>query len=51
MSKPHAIIIGAGFTGTATAHDLALRGFDVDGYAFDASASEPDRLVFRRGKG
>jgi glycerol-3-phosphate dehydrogenase len=29
MSKPHAIIIGAGFTGVATAHDLALRGFDV----------------------
>jgi glycerol-3-phosphate dehydrogenase len=29
MSKPRAIIIGAGFTGTATAHDLALRGFDV----------------------
>ena len=29
MTKPHAIIIGAGFTGTATAHDLALRGFDV----------------------
>lgn len=29
MSKPHAIIIGAGFTGTATAHDLALRGFEV----------------------
>lgn len=29
MSKPHAIIIGAGFTGIATAHDLALRGFDV----------------------
>ena len=29
MSKPHAIIIGAGFTGTATAHELALRGFDV----------------------
>ncbi len=29
MSKPQAIIIGAGFTGTATAHDLALRGFDV----------------------
>lgn len=29
MSKPHAIIIGAGFTGSATAHDLALRGFDV----------------------
>jgi glycerol-3-phosphate dehydrogenase len=30
MSKPHAIIIGAGFTGTATAYDLALRGFDVN---------------------
>jgi glycerol-3-phosphate dehydrogenase len=29
MSKPHAIIVGAGFTGCATAHDLALRGFDV----------------------
>lgn len=29
MSKPNAIIIGAGFTGVATAHDLALRGFDV----------------------
>lgn len=29
MSKPHAIIIGGGFTGVATAHDLALRGFDV----------------------
>jgi len=29
MSKPHVIIIGAGFTGTATSHDLALRGFDV----------------------
>lgn len=29
MSKPHAIIIGAGFTGSAAAHDLALRGFDV----------------------
>ena len=28
-TKPHAIIIGAGFTGCATAHDLALRGFDV----------------------
>jgi glycerol-3-phosphate dehydrogenase len=27
--RPHAIIIGAGFTGCATAHDLALRGFDV----------------------
>jgi glycerol-3-phosphate dehydrogenase len=29
MSKPQVIIIGAGFTGTATAHDLALRGFEV----------------------
>ncbi len=29
MDKPHAIIIGAGFTGVATAHDLAMRGFDV----------------------
>lgn len=29
MSKPHAIVIGAGFTGVATAHDLASRGFDV----------------------
>jgi len=29
MSKPHVIVIGAGFTGVATAHDLALRGFDV----------------------
>jgi len=29
MSKPRVIIIGAGFTGTATAHDLALRGCDV----------------------
>lgn len=29
MNKPHAIVIGAGFTGVATAHDLALRGFDV----------------------
>ncbi|MCE1252675.1 MAG: FAD-dependent oxidoreductase, partial [Anaerolineae bacterium] len=29
MSKPSVIIIGAGFTGVATAHDLALRGFDV----------------------
>lgn len=25
-----------------------LEGFDLDGYAFDAAASEPDRLVFRR---
>lgn len=29
MSKPHAIVIGAGFTGVAISHDLALRGFDV----------------------
>jgi glycerol-3-phosphate dehydrogenase len=29
MTKPSAIVIGAGFTGTATAHDLAMRGFDV----------------------
>ncbi|MFN2176681.1 MAG: FAD-dependent oxidoreductase [Anaerolineales bacterium] len=29
MEKPHVIIIGAGFTGAATAHDLALRGLDV----------------------
>lgn len=29
MHKPSVIIIGAGFTGVATAHDLALRGFDV----------------------
>ena len=29
MGKPHVIIIGAGFTGVATAHDLALRGCDV----------------------
>jgi glycerol-3-phosphate dehydrogenase len=27
--KYHVIVIGAGSTGTATAHDLALRGFDV----------------------
>jgi glycerol-3-phosphate dehydrogenase len=27
--KPHAIVIGAGFTGCAIAHDLALRGFAV----------------------
>ncbi|WP_428424522.1 peroxide stress protein YaaA [Methylibium sp.] len=26
----------------------ALAGFDLEGYAFDACASEPDRLVFRR---
>jgi glycerol-3-phosphate dehydrogenase len=29
MSKPHVIVIGAGFTGVATAHDLAQRGCDV----------------------
>lgn len=29
MNKPHVIIIGAGFTGVATAHDLALRGCAV----------------------
>lgn len=29
MTKPHVIIIGAGFTGVATTHDLALRGCDV----------------------
>ncbi|MEJ2759444.1 MAG: FAD-dependent oxidoreductase, partial [Anaerolineales bacterium] len=29
MHKPSVIIIGAGFTGVATSHDLALRGFDV----------------------
>jgi len=28
-TRPQAIIIGAGFTGCATAHDLALRGFGV----------------------
>jgi glycerol-3-phosphate dehydrogenase len=28
-TKPHAIIIGAGFTGCAAAHDLVLRGFRV----------------------
>ena len=28
-----------------------LRKFDVEGYAFDASASRPDRLVFRRRAG
>ena len=27
--KPHVIVIGAGFTGVAIAHDLALRGFAV----------------------
>lgn len=29
MTRPHAMIIGAGFTGLATAHDLAQRGFAV----------------------
>src|SRR5579884_118752 len=29
MSAPHVIIIGAGSTGSATAHDLALRGLRV----------------------
>jgi glycerol-3-phosphate dehydrogenase len=28
-TKPHAVIIGAGFTGCALAYDLSLRGFDV----------------------
>ena len=25
-----------------------LEGFSAEGYAFDAAASQPDRLVFRR---
>ena len=29
-------------------HPKQLECFDTEGYAFDASASEPDRLVFRR---
>jgi glycerol-3-phosphate dehydrogenase len=29
MSLPHVIVIGAGSTGAATAHDLSLRGFRV----------------------
>lgn len=29
MSQPHVIVIGAGSTGAATAHDLALRGLRV----------------------
>src|SRR5512141_2189293 len=30
MTQPyHVIVVGAGSTGTATAHDLALRGFAV----------------------
>ena len=28
-----------------------LKGFDAEGYGFDAAASTPDRLVFRRGQG
>lgn len=36
----------------AATHQLALpeqlQGFDAEGYAFDAAASEPQRLVFRR---
>ncbi|NMM05501.1 peroxide stress protein YaaA [Polaromonas sp.] len=28
-----------------------LQGFDAEGYQFEAAASEPDRLVFRRGPG
>jgi cytoplasmic iron level regulating protein YaaA (DUF328/UPF0246 family) len=27
-----------------------LQGFDAEGYAFDAAASAPERLVFRRGQ-
>lgn len=30
MKKPSVLVIGAGFTGVAVAHDLALRGFDVE---------------------
>lgn len=29
MSRARVIVIGAGSTGSATAHDLALRGVDV----------------------
>ena len=29
QDKPHAIVIGAGFTGCAIAHDLALRGIQA----------------------
>ena len=29
MDQPKAVIIGAGFTGMATAYDLAMRGFQV----------------------
>jgi glycerol-3-phosphate dehydrogenase len=29
MSKPHVIVIGGGFTGVATAHDLTMRGCAV----------------------
>jgi cytoplasmic iron level regulating protein YaaA (DUF328/UPF0246 family) len=28
----------------------SLQGFTAEGYAFDAAASEPQRLVFRRGR-
>ena len=28
-----------------------LKGFEAEGYGFDAAASTPDRLVFRRGQG
>ena len=29
IQNPHVVVIGAGSTGAATAHDLALRGFRV----------------------
>ncbi len=32
----------------AVAKPEQLKAFDAEGYAFDAAASEPDRLVFRR---
>jgi cytoplasmic iron level regulating protein YaaA (DUF328/UPF0246 family) len=36
----------------AAAHRLVtpqqLQGFDAEGYAFDATTSRPERLVFRR---
>jgi hypothetical protein len=36
----------------AAAHRLVtpqqLKAFDLEGYAFDAAVSRPDRLVFRR---
>lgn len=34
--------------GQRAATPARLRAFDVDGYAHDAAASTPDRLVFRR---